>query len=143
MKKKATALLLAVLLLSSMMTTALASDSLIVPYASDYLSGCAITTAPEGKRKITVEYTVYGTDDMTELGATKVQIQRYDTTGDKWVHYTYLAGSSTKNDSSHSASVYFYGTAGVEYRAIIYAYAKNSTGGDSRAYDGSGVFCVN
>lgn len=141
MKKKIAVLLLAALLFVNIMPVAVAEDSQIVPYASDYLSGCAITTVPEGNRKITVEYTVYGTRDMTELGATKVQIQRYDTIKEDWVNYTALAGSSTKNDSTHTASVSFYGTAGVEYRAVIHAFAKKGTGSDSREYDGFGVVC--
>lgn len=141
MKKKIAVLLLAALLFVNIMPVAVAGDSQIVPYASDYLDGCAITTVPEGNRKITVEYTVYGTDDMTEIGATKVRIQRYDTVIEDWVNYTSLAGSSTKNDMSHSASVSFYGTAGVEYRAVIHAFAKKGTGSDSREYDGFGAVC--
>lgn len=141
MKKKMTALLLAMLLVVSVMPIATADDSLISTHASDYLDGCAITTVPEGNRKIVVDYTVYGTDDMTELGATKVEIQYYDDYEEDWVFYKNLAGSSTKNDVSHSATVSFYGSVGTEYRAVIHAYAKNKKGSDSRAYDGSGVYC--
>lgn len=86
-----------------------------------------------------MDYTVYGTGEMTELGATKVEIQRYN--GTDWVYYMTLAGSNTKNDVSHSATVTFYGTVGVKYRAMVYAYAKDNTGSDSRAYDGFGVYC--
>ncbi len=139
MAKKITALLMALLLLGSVVTAVAAGGGEITPYASDYLDGCFITTTPEGNLKICVDYTVYGTRQMTELGATKVQIQRYQN-GD-WVNHVALAGSSTKNDVSHTASVSFYGAAGQKYRAVIYAYAKNSNGSDSRAYDGSGVYC--
>lgn len=142
MTKKITALLLAALLVVSVVPVAGADNSLISTHASDYLSGCAITTVPEGGRKIVVDYTVYGTDDMTELGATKVEIQRYDDYLEDWVFYKNLAGSYTSNDSSHSATVSFYGSLGTEYRAVIHAYAKNSKGSDSRAYDGSGVCCI-
>lgn len=142
MTKKMTALLLAVLLMVSVMPVAAADNSLVAPHASDYLDGCIITTTPEGGRKITVDYTVYGTDEMTRLGATKIEIQRYDDYEEDWVFYKNLAGSSTSNDVSHSASVFFYGSVGTVYRAVVYAYARNSTGSDSRAYDGSGVYCI-
>lgn len=141
MTKKITALLLAALLVVSVVPVAGADNSLISTHASDYLSGCAITTTAEGNRRIAVDYTVYGTDEMTQLGATKVEIQRYDDYEEDWVFYKNLAGSSTPNDVSHSATVYFYGSVGTEYRAVIHAYAKNSQGSDSRAYDGPGVYC--
>lgn len=141
MMKKMTALLLATLLFVSIMPVAAADDSLISPHASDYLDGCAITTTPEGNRKIVIDYVVYGTDEMTELGATKIQIQRYDYYYEDWVNDRVLSGGSTKNDVSHAATVSFYGSVGTEYRALVYAYAKNSKGSDSRVYDGSGVYC--
>ncbi len=120
------------------MVSAVAVDNL-APYASDYLDSCAIATTAEGKGKMAVDYTVSGTGIMTEVGTTAVQIEQYKD-GD-WVNYVVLPGSYTTNDVSHSATVYFYGTIGVKYRAIIYAYAKDNTGSDSRAYDGSGVYC--
>jgi PhoPQ-activated pathogenicity-related protein len=141
MKKRITSLLLVLLLVVSVMPVASANEVQMTPYASDYLSGCAITIVPAGNRKITVEYTIYGTREMTEIGATKVQIQKYDTTKGAWVNYTSLAGSSTSDDVSHSASVSFYGTAGVEYRAVIYAYAERGAGSGSSTYDSSGVVC--
>ena len=141
MKKRITSLLLVLLLVASVIPMASANEGPMIPYASDYLNGCAITIVPAGNRKITVEYTIYGTREMTEIGATKVQIQKYDTAKDTWVNYTSLAGSSTKDDVSHTASVSFYGTVGVEYRAVIYAYAERGAGSDSRTYDSSGVIC--
>ncbi len=138
MMKKITALLLSLLLLGSMMSFAVAAEPFSVD-GSAYLSGCAIATTPEGNRKVVVDYTVYGTGEMTKLGATQVKIERYD--GEDWVYYTTLPGSSTKNDVSHSATVSFYGTVGVKYRPVIYAYAEDATGSDSRAYTGTGVAC--
>lgn len=143
MIKKTTALLLAVLLLVSVTPVVAAdNDSLIAPHASDYLSSCSIALTPEGNRKMTVEYVINATDDMTELGATKVQIQRYDDYSEKWVDYTPLAGSYSTNDFTHAGIATFSGTRGVEYRAVVYAYAKDKNGGDSRAYNGPGVYCL-
>lgn len=141
MMKKMTALLLAALLFVGVMPVVAADDSLISPHASDYLDGCIITTVPEGNRKIVVSYTVYGTDEMTELGATKIVIQKYDDYEDDWVYDRTLSGGSTKKDVSHTASTSFYGNVGTQYRAVIYAYAKNSKGSDSKTYNGSGVYC--
>lgn len=142
MMKKTTALLLAVLLFVSVAPIVAADDTLIDPHASDYLDSCVIALTPEGNRKMVVDYVVNGTDDMTEIGATKVQIQRYDDYLEDWVDYTPLSGSHTTNDFTHAASVWFYGTRGVEYRAVVYAYAKNKNGGDSRTYYGPGVYCL-
>lgn len=130
------------LLVVSVMPIATADNSLISTHASDYLSGCAIAMTPKGNRKIVVDYTVYGTDEMTRLGATKVEIQYYDDYEEDWVFFKNLAGSSTPNDVSHSATVSFYGSVGTEYRAVIHAYARNSQGSDSRAYDGPGIYCL-
>lgn len=141
MTKRITALLMAVLMFVAVTPMATADDSLIAPHASDYLSGCAIATTPEGNRKITVDYVVYGTDEMTVIGANKVEIERYDELNDKWVYDRTLTGSSTYNDIDHAATVWFYGTKGEQYRALIYAYAKNANGMDTRVYDGSGVYC--
>jgi len=141
MKKKITALLMAALLLVSVVPAAGADDSLISPHGSDYLDSCIISTTPNGSRKITVTYVVYGTDEMTDIGATKIEIERYDDYEEDWVYDRTLAGGSTQNDVSHGASTHFYGTRGEQYRAVIFAYAKKGTGGDSREYTGSGVYC--
>lgn len=137
-----TALLMAALLFVSVTPIVAADDSLIMPHASDYLDSCTIALTPEGNRKMTVDYVVNATDDMTEVGATKVQIQRYDDYLEDWVDYTPLAGAYTKNDFTHAATVSFTGTRGVEYRAAVHAYAKNSKGSDSRVYYGPGVYCI-
>lgn len=141
MTKKITALLMAALLFVGTTLAVTTDDPLIAPHASDYLSGCAITTTPEGNRKITVDYVVYGTDEMTVLGANKVEIERWDYYSEDWVYDRTLTGSSTYNDVSHAATVSFYGTRGEQYRALIYAYAKNANGMDTTVYDGSGVYC--
>lgn len=141
MKKKIIALLMAVLLFVSVTPVVGADDSLISPHGSDYLDSCIITTTPKGDRKISITYVVYGTDEMTDIGATKVEVERYDDYEEDWVYDRTLAGSSTQNDVSHLAAVSFYGTRGEQYRAVIFAYAKKGTGGDSREYTGSGVYC--
>lgn len=141
MVKKITALLMAALLFVSVTPAIAATDSLLSINASDYLDGCAITTAAEGNRKIVIDYVVYGTDEMTMLGATKLEIERYDDYEEDWVYDRTLAGGSTPNDVSHAATTSFYGTRGEQYRVVVYAYAKNKNGSDSRAYTGSGVYC--
>ncbi len=141
MMKKVTALLLAALLLVSITPVVAADDSLISPHASYYLDSCTIALTPEGNRKMTVDYVINATDDMTEVGATKVQIQWYDDYLEDWVDYIALEGSCTPNDFTHGDTVSFNGSRGVEYRAAVYAYAKNKLGGDSRVYYGPGVYC--
>lgn len=141
MMKKITALLMAALLFVSVTPAIAATDSLLSIQASDYLDGCAITTAAEGNRKIVIDYVVYGTDEMLVIGATKVEIERYDDYWEDWVYDRTLAGGYTPNDVSHADTTYFYGTKGEQYRAVIYAYARNSKGSDSKSYTGSGVYC--
>lgn len=141
MKKKIIALLMATLLFVSVTPVVGADDSLISPHGSDYLDSCIITETPMGNRQIRINYVVYGTDEMTELGATKIEIERYDDYEEDWVYDRTLAGGSTTNDVSHAATAYFYGTRGERYRAVIFAYAKMGSGGDSREYPGTGVYC--
>lgn len=141
MMKKITALLMAALLFISVTPAIAANNALLSLEASDYLDGCLITTVPKGNRKIDIDYVVYGTDEMTELGATKLEIERYDDYEEDWVYDRTLAGGSTPNDVSHADTTFFYGTRGEKYRVVVYAYAKNKNGSDSRSYKGSGVYC--
>lgn len=142
MMKKITALLMAALLFVSVTPAIAATDSLLSLDASDYLDGCAIVATPEGGRKIVIDYVVYGTDEMLVIGATKVEIERYDDYEEDWVYDRTLVGGSTPNDVSHADTTFFYGTRGEQYRAVIYAYARNSRGSDSKSYKGPGVYCL-
>lgn len=141
MMKKITALLMAALLFVSVTPAIAATDSLLSLYASDYLDSCHIVTTPEGNRKIVIDYVVNGTDEMLVVGATKVEIERYDEYEEDWVYDRTLAGGYTPNDVSHADTTFFYGTRGEQYRAVIYGYARNSHGSDSNTYTGSGVYC--
>ena len=144
-KKKLLVALLAVVLVFAMSATALASD--IQPYrASDYLGTYSGSITAQSGKQMKVTFSVVGTGMMTEVGADHITIQKkvngvwtYDRTiSHEDEGYENMMRS---NAVSHGTSVYFTGTAGVEYRAVVTAYAADSTGSDTGDVTTSSATC--
>lgn len=144
-KKKLLVALLAVVLVLAMSATALASD--IQPYrASDYLGLYSGSITAQSGKQMKVTFSVVGTGMMTEVGVDYITIEKK--VNGKWVYdrtishedegYEHMMRS---NAVSHGTSVYFTGTAGVEYHAIITAYAADSTGSDTGDVTTSSATC--
>lgn len=139
LKKRIVSALAAFLLIVSSVSAFAAETRIVEPRASDYLDGAYITLTSQGSRQMTLGYAIYGTKLMSKIGVTKIEVEEYD--GFEWHFYTSFTSSYTYNDDTHADTVYFEGHPGCEYRAVLYAYAKNSSGSDSRKYTGSGVVC--
>ena len=70
---------------------------------------------------------------MLELGASKITVQRRATDEENWstVKTYYKADYSQMTDTNtghHADCVPFTATSGYSYRAIVYLYARNSSG---------------
>lgn len=139
LKKRIVSVFAALLLIASSVSAFAAETYIAQPRASDYLDGVYITLTSQGKRQMTLGYAIYGTKLMDKIGVTKIEIEEFD--GFEWHPYTSFTSSYTYNDDTHADTVYFEGHPECAYRAVLYAYAKNSSGSDSRKYTGSGVVC--
>lgn len=129
MKKRIFSFLLAFAMLGSSVCAVAAELEEPAPYASQYLDGYGIGVDAEGGGKMTVTFTVYGTDVMDCLGAQKIIIEEWD--GSNWIKTGTLTASKNPeflayDASEHAESITFYGLPGIQYRATLYAYAERN-----------------
>ncbi|MDR0295620.1 MAG: hypothetical protein LBH91_05455 [Prevotellaceae bacterium] len=100
--------------------------------------------AAEGSGKIRIDFDVTGTGTMTSIGVTQIEVQKW--INNVWTTDTTLKSSNypnflASNTITHASSVRVTGVAGTQYRAILTAYAANSTGSDSKNYTSLTVTC--
>ena len=122
----------AVVMISALLCTAASAAVQSSAYLDAY--SATITAKPGGKMVVSVE--VAGVGRMTEIGAKTIYI--YESTDGE--NYTRVATyeSSKYSQMMGSGSNYIkdaithYGTAGYYYYAVVYVYAGNSDGSDTR-----------
>ena len=142
MKKRLTSALLAVMLLLSAFLPCYA-----VKTASRYFDGYLIALAPLGNGQMALSFSVFGMSKMDKIGAYYIRIEQEYAT-DKWVT-TFTAYGDQDPDTFYSYNAYehggdytFTGVPGVKYRAVLKAYASNSSGYEySDEIVGSGKVC--
>lgn len=135
MKKTLRYLVLILICLFALNTTVLASET-ISPQSSLYIIGSDAEIIPLGNGKISITFWITGTNEMSKIGATSIDL--YEDNGQSTtlvktyratnLEYSHLMGS---NKLSHSSEVTFSGTAGYKYYAKVHLTAKNSSGSDS------------
>lgn len=128
--------LMTLCILSSILCTA---ASAVTVRSSAYLDsyGCSVTAKSGGK--MVVSASVHAIINATEIGATDVYI--YESSDD--VYYTCVEEYHAEDypemlDSGrhfNSDVATYEGTPGKYYYAVVYVYAGNSTGGDTRRYE--------
>lgn len=129
---RAAAVLLCLTLLCSL--PAYAAQTRISDQISD--ATAALTATDSGY--LSLRFTIYATDTMDVLGASRVKIQRYN--GSNWeTEYTYTVSNTptlqTANRSRYTKTLtYAPQYAGEQYRAIVSFYAKSSQGSSSATY---------
>ena len=134
--KRLLSALMPLCILSSILCTAASAATV---RSSDYLDsyGWSVTAAPGGV--IVVSANVNAVIRATEIGATDVYI--YESSND--VDYTCVEEYHAEDypemlDSGrhfNSDGATYEGTPGKYYYAVVYVYAGNSTGGDTRRYE--------
>lgn len=131
MKKRLTSALLAVMLLLSASLPCYAVE----PRASKYFDGYILAVTPIGNGKMTVSFSVLGTSRMDQIGAYYIRVEEeYGT--DKWAKTFTVYGSSdpdtfySYNAYDHGGDYTFTGIPGIKYRAVLKAYASNSSGSE-------------
>lgn len=140
MKKMISAFLAVVMLCGSLTCSA------VEPRASRYFSILTAVITPQGGNKMAVSYSVTATGSMTKLGAYSIRLEE-EIDEDVWVTSTTAYGSKNPsfysyNSVSHDGTYTFTGIPGVKYRAVLVAYASNSSGSEySNEIVSSGKVC--
>ena len=102
----------------------------IVPYASLYLKAQKAWCSTSSGGKIEIHFQVTAKSRMSSVGAKDIYV--YEKRNGAWVEVKHYSSSSTtgmlkSNTSFCDSSVTFTGTIGKEYKAIVTAYAGNSS----------------
>lgn len=142
MKKTISALLAVVLMFSFSLSCAAAEAR-----ASRYFDGYILAIAPLGNNQMTVSFSVLGMSKMDKIGAYYIRIEEEIATG-KWIT-TFTACGDRDPDKFYSYNAYdhggdytFTGVPGVKYRAVMKAYASNSSGSEySEEFPCTGKVC--
>lgn len=120
----------------------------LAPRASRFFDGYALTVVAEGNRVMRVGFGVYGTGTMSKIGAYSIRIEEEVSPG-KWIETSTVYGSSDPtlyygtNCMDHEGDFTFKGMVNVKYRAVLVAYAKNSSGSEySDEFTCTGKVCT-
>ncbi|MFQ9206995.1 MAG: hypothetical protein ACLR28_13935 [Flavonifractor plautii] len=110
------------------------ANSSSTPFSSEYLARCSISLSSGGSGKVSVSFTVSAKSSMDKLGAQSIVIEQ--NTGNGWRTYKTYTGTSTNGFYDYDAILYghsfsFSATSGVSYRAVLTAYAQNSSGSET------------
>lgn len=112
-------------------TTAFAAET-AEPRGSDFFAASSVYFWNTSGRNYQIWFDVTAKSTMQKLGASKITVQR-STDNSNWTTVqTYLMDNYSQmtatNTVHHANYVTFTATAGYSYRAIVYLYAKNSSG---------------
>jgi hypothetical protein len=114
------------------------------PKGSDYISSYSSYMANTGNT-VVIYYSIYGAGRQAEIGATQIEIYRYNSngTGTFLNIWRSLNNSSlySYNAHSHSSYVTYTGQPGTSYYAKVTFFAGNGTNSDSRTLT-TGVFTL-
>lgn len=133
MKKRTIRLMVCLIIVALMLS---ATASALETRASTYISSYGASIGTDGNGNVTVYFNITGNMYLSKIGATKVNIYKV---GSGLVRsylytspaYTHIMGN---NAIFHASSVSYTGVKGSSYYAVVYFYAGDSTGGDTRAY---------
>ncbi len=144
MIKKLTSIILAIAMLTSFSCAGAASDSPVAPAASYYLSSYSLCMLSQGDELMSISWTVCGVDFMDKVGAIEILVE--ERIGNTWFEYEVIDGEEeglfTYNRISATGDVYFYGYAGMTYRATMTVYAELDGGYDTGEITCSPEVCV-
>lgn len=134
MKKALRRLLLIVLCLLFVTVPSFAAS----PRSSEYIMGTSAVINYKGNGKIEIAFMISGTDIMTDIGATLIELYEWNDDGYSAKRvatyrytdpgYSHMMGH---NDGIYGSSVTYNGIAGREYYARVHLMAGNSSGSDT------------
>ena len=112
-------------------TTAFAAET-AEPRGSDFFAASSVYFWNTSGRNYQIWFDVTAKSTMQKLGASEITVQR-STDNSNWTTVqTYLMGDYSQMTTSNTGHYAYYfcftATSGYSYRAIVYLYAKNSSG---------------
>lgn len=128
MKKRIVALLTAAMLLCGSLTCYAVS-----PQASHYFDGYILGISVQGDGEMVVGFSVFGTGKMDQIGAYSIRVEE-ELGKNMWITSFTAYGDSDPDTFysydayGHTSSFTFIGVPDVKYRAVLVAYARNSSG---------------
>lgn len=129
MKKRIVPALLSLMLMLSVAIPCYA----VQPRASRYFDGYILGISTPGNYQVAVSFSVLGMSKMDKIGVYYLRIEE-EYGNDNWAE-TFTAYGSSDPDKFYSYNAYdhtggytFTGVPGVKYRAVMKAYASNSSG---------------
>lgn len=145
MKKRLLALIIAVFMMTSTAFAQTPLDSVessdtqmlltsVTPHASDYLSYYAIAFGARDNCRMVITMDVNGVHTMNRIGCLMLVIE--EKVNGTWQECDTLMSADhpefmLNNTASYLYSFDYYGTAGVQYRVTMTAYARDDTGYDT------------
>lgn len=136
MKRISQRILIILVSFFALSTTVFASD-FISPRASLYISGTDASIQAGSNGKITIYFSVTGTDIMTQIGASTIYLYEDNGSTQKVVKTFRSSNSEYSNMMSQNTSfygdnvTYYDGVAGYKYHAEVYLKAANGIGSDT------------
>lgn len=113
-------------------TTAFAAET-AEPRASDFFAASSVYFWNTSGNNYQIWFDVTAKGTMAELGTSKIQVQRSTDRANWTTVRTYNKADYPQmidtNTTRHADCVSYTATSGYYYRAIVYLYAKNSSGG--------------
>ena len=111
--------------------------------ASEEIMSCYATISKNNQGQLSIYFSIKCSSDMDALGTTSIVVQRFNGIG--WVsEYTFnirdYPKMQTNNKSSYWATMlYSPHYSGTQYRAMVFFYARNSSGSDTAVRTTSSV----
>ena len=144
MKKRLLAFLMASLMMTSISTATNANIanpsisperwSTVAPHASSYLDDYSIAFGARDNCRMVITMDVNAPRTMDRIGCMTLTIE--NKIDGKWYECDTLVSADypefiATNTASYFHSINYYGTAGVQYRVTMLAYARDSSGSDT------------
>lgn len=134
MKKKILSIVFVLVTIFNLSSVALATETGIVPYASDYLDGCSVRLSSSAIGELAVDVTVDAVGIADIVGIMEIYVER-KINGD-WYFYKSLDSVDHPefydyNSRDYLNTIFFSAESGYTYRVTITAYAKKGSGSDT------------
>lgn len=144
MKKRLFSIFCIVVAIFNLCGTSLATDTGIMPQASDYLDGCSLRLRSTSGGRMAVDITVDAVGIADIVGVREIYIERQE--GTKWKFYDSMDSVEHPefydyDSRDYLATIYFDGVPGDTYRVTITAYAKKGAGSDTLDFTSYAVLC--
>lgn len=144
MRRKLLSIFFVLIAIFNLCNVALADDSEIVPYSSDYLNGATVFLRAVGNGRMAVDITVDAVGVADTVGVREIYIEHL--VNGRWKYYDSMDSVDHPefydyNSRDYLATIYFDGISGDTYRVTLQVYAKKGSGSDTHDLTSRAVSC--